>query len=308
MRTVGRLAAVLRYLPRRCAVNEFGILVYHRVAPVQADCARPTLNVSPDSFHEQITGLRRQGFCFLALRELLRRRAGNEALPPRTAIITFDDGFESIYEFAWPTLRDLNVPATVFVNTAYLGQQTPFPFDAWGQAYADVVPPVCYRPLTDAQCRNMADFGLIELGAHTHTHGDFRGRADAFRRDMQLCIDQLHERFGVARPSFALPFGKPSGGFADNSLIDVVRGLGLPCSLTTKAVTARLADSPYSWGRFNVYEWDTSQTLAAKLLGYYSWATLLAEGAVHWWKTRPRRTSRTAPHPERRQVAGGVHD
>ena len=63
-------------------------------------------------------------------------------------------------------------------------------------------------------------------------------------------------------------------GFTDFSLIEIVRSLGVRCSLTTEATCAQLSDSPYYWGRFNVYEWDTADTLAAKALGFYSWVPL----------------------------------
>ena len=308
MKAAGRVATVLRHLPRQRAENEFGILVYHRVAPLQPNCARPSFNVPPDCFREQITGLRRQGFTLLALQDVLKRTAENEPVPPRTVVITFDDGFESVYEFAWPTLRDLNVPATIFLNTGYLNRQTPFPFDAWGHAYTDTVPPVCYRPLTDAQCKEMAASGLIELGAHTHTHADFRGRVGEFRRDMQICLDQFQELFQITRPTFAFPFGKPNMGFAHKSSVEVVREFGLPCSLTTEAVSARTSDSPFSWGRFHAYEWDNSRTLAAKLLGYYSWAPLMAEGVVQWWKRQWRRSRQTAARTNLSQLAGDCYD
>src|SRR5262249_10814303 len=62
MKTAGQLASVLRHLPRKPSENEFGILAYHRVAPIQPNCPPPTINVTPDRFREQITGLLRQGF------------------------------------------------------------------------------------------------------------------------------------------------------------------------------------------------------------------------------------------------------
>jgi peptidoglycan/xylan/chitin deacetylase (PgdA/CDA1 family) len=292
MRMGGRLATVLRHVPRQQPGDEFGILIYHRVAPATVGCAPPTFNVPPDRFRDQIVGLRQQGFNFLPLQEVLQRRANGDSLPPRTTVITFDDGFESVYEFAWPTLGELKLPATIFLNTAYLDQQTPFPFDAWGQAYIKRVPPVHYRPLTVGQCAHMSATGLIELGAHTHTHADFRTQTHLFRNDMQVCLQHLQDVFGITTPTFAFPFGKPCLGFAQQKLVDIARELALPCSLTTEAIRARLTDSPFTWGRFNAYDWDTAQTLAAKLLGYYSWAPRLAEGVVQKWKQRRRPATR----------------
>ena len=48
--------------------------------------------------------------------------------------ITFDDGFENNYVNAWPVLKELNLPATIFVATKYLDSDVPFPFDDWSAA------------------------------------------------------------------------------------------------------------------------------------------------------------------------------
>jgi peptidoglycan/xylan/chitin deacetylase (PgdA/CDA1 family) len=154
----------------------------------------------------------------------------------------------------------------------------------------------------------MIDSDLVELGAHTHTHADFRNRDEEFRADMELCLEHFEKHFGITRPSFAFPFGKPSLGFARPSSINVARELGVTCALTTEAVSARTSDSPFSWGRFNVYDWDTSKTVAAKLLGYYSWAPLIAERAVQLWKKRPRYAALTAASFELCQLAGDCYD
>jgi peptidoglycan/xylan/chitin deacetylase (PgdA/CDA1 family) len=308
MKTAGQLASVLRHLPRKPSEDEFGILAYHRVAPIQPNCPPPTINVTPDRFREQITGLVRQGFKFLPLEEVLRKCAARESLPPRTTVLTFDDGFESVYEYAWPTLRELKIPSTIFLTTGFLNAQTPFPFDAWGRTYSEKIPPISYRPLSHSQCVEMIDSDLVELGAHTHTHADFRNRDEEFRADMELCLEHFEKHFGITRPSFAFPFGKPSLGFARPSSINVARELGVTCALTTEAVSARTSDSPFSWGRFNVYDWDTSKTVAAKLLGYYSWAPLIAERAVQLWKKRPRYAALTAASFELCQLAGDCYD
>ena len=107
-----------------------------------------------------------------------------EPIPRRTFVVTFDDGYESVYETAWPILKELSIPATVFIVTSYLDSGRPFVFDDWAAAGSAAAPAAAWRPLSTAQCNEMARDGLIELGSHTHTHADFRGRPEEFRRDL----------------------------------------------------------------------------------------------------------------------------
>lgn len=252
-----------------------GILLYHRVAPRQPDVPFPTMNVTPARFRAQITGLLRRGFQFQSLRKVLEAHQQGQPLPPRSAVLTFDDGFESVWTGAWPVLRELQVPATVFVSTAYLNRSEPFPFDPWGMAYHRQVKPESYRPLTMSQCQEMLDSGLVDLGPHTHTHRDFRGQPELFEQDLQLSIVYLESHFGITEQMFAFPFGRRKAGFSGEPLVEAARRAGVVCSLTTEAEPVDLKTDPFHWGRFNVYEWDNGATLAARLRGWYSWAPRL---------------------------------
>ena len=75
-----------------------------------------------------------------------------------------------------PVIVELQVPITVFICTAWLDDDSPMAFDAWGQQHHASVPAEGYRPLRRQQCRELLASGLVQLGAHTHTHHDFRNR------------------------------------------------------------------------------------------------------------------------------------
>jgi peptidoglycan/xylan/chitin deacetylase (PgdA/CDA1 family) len=276
-RLAGRASVGLSSLLGSRAGASLGILVYHRVAAAVPGVPRPALNVTPARFRGQLAGLRARGFQFWPLLRVLEHRARGVPIPPRTVVVTFDDGFASVCTGAWPVLQELHVPATVFVNTAYLDSGEPFPFDDWGKAQRQRVPAEAYRPLSTAQAREMARSGLVELGAHTHTHADFRGRPEEFRQDLQTCVEVLRQRFGLAEVTFAFPFGRRSLGYVSDALLEAARQTGVLCALTTEAVLVEPGSDPFGWGRFNAYDWDSGATLAAKLGGWYGWAPRLQE-------------------------------
>jgi peptidoglycan/xylan/chitin deacetylase (PgdA/CDA1 family) len=276
-RVAGEASAGLNHLLGSRAEASLGILVYHRVSPVVSDIVRPSMNVPPRRFQEQLTGLLGRGFSFWPLRQVLDYHERGLDIPPRTAVVTFDDGFEYVYTRAWPILRELQIPATVFVATAFLDSTHPFPFDTWALAYHGAIPPESYRPLTLDQCREMCRDGLVELGAHTHTHQDFRRRPEEFQRDLLTSVDVLRSRFGIEEPTFAFPFGRRYSGFSGDDLVKAARQAGVRCGLTTEADLVDPTTDPFGWGRFNAYDWDTAATLSAKLQGWYSWAPRLQE-------------------------------
>lgn len=259
------------------AADKLAILAYHRIAAPVPGLAAPTLNVSPRRFREQMFGLLRRGYEAWPLRQVLEHRAEQRPFPARAFVVTFDDAYESVYRNAWPTLQELRLPATVFLSTAYLDAEEPFPFDAWGVAYCDRAPPEAYRPLKAAQCRQMAAGHLVDLGSHTHSHADLRRRPEAFQRDVQRSVDELRARFGLARVAFAFPYGRIAQGFAGGELEAAARRAGVVCGLTTEAAPVEPGSDPFRWGRFCVCAWDTAATLAAKMEGWYGWAPRLQE-------------------------------
>jgi peptidoglycan/xylan/chitin deacetylase (PgdA/CDA1 family) len=243
-----------------------GILMYHRVAQQLCGISLPTWNVTPNKFEEQLSGLVASGFRAMALRDLLETVRLGQSIPHRTFAVTFDDGYENTYLEAWPILKSLQIPATIFLATSYLDSDAPFPFDDWQEAGALHVPKAAWRPLTTAQCLEMTESGLIELGAHTHTHADFYDDPVAFEDDMRECMAVLKDRFGVAEATFAFPFGRSQLG---SEFIDAARRLGILCALTTDPQLVRSDTDRHSWGRFEATQADTAITLAACLDGRY---------------------------------------
>jgi peptidoglycan/xylan/chitin deacetylase (PgdA/CDA1 family) len=253
-----------------------GILLYHRITERRRGMPEPTWNVTPDRFRCQLEGLLARGFVAWPLRRVLDHGARGLPVPPRTFVLTFDDGYENVYRHAWPVLCRLGVPATVFLATAFLDRGVPFPFDDWSAAGSDQVPPDAWRPLTTDQCREMAAGGLVELGAHTHTHVDFRGRPAALAQDLSRCVGIIRERFGLSDVTFAYPFGS-----SDPGLAAVARQAGLRCGLTVEPELVDPRSDPFAWGRFGVNQADTAATVAVRLDGWYGVARRL------WRRLRP---------------------
>ncbi|HVR28437.1 MAG TPA: polysaccharide deacetylase family protein [Thermoanaerobaculia bacterium] len=270
-RVAGTAGSALYEASGRRRSDGFGILMYHRVAPVVRGIEKPPWNVPPRQFRRQVEGLLEAGYRIWPLRRLIAAAESGRALPEKITAITFDDGYASVYLEALPVLESLALPATVFVATAYVGSAAPFPFDEWGSAWHGEALADTWRPLHWGECRVMEATGLIEIGTHTHIHRDFRGDPAALYADLERSIRRLGDELGRREPLFAFPYGAPELGFAAPELLGAAREAGVRCALTTEGAMVRQGSSPFGWGRFEVTAADTGSTLAAKLAGFYDW-------------------------------------
>ena len=100
------------------------VLTYHRVVPrkvVERQHIQPGMYMLEESFAAHIAYLRER-FTLISLDELLDLWQTNQFKSDRSyCVITFDDGWRDNYQFAFPILRKLAVPATIFLATDFIG-------------------------------------------------------------------------------------------------------------------------------------------------------------------------------------------
>lgn len=72
-----------------------------------------------DAFRRQLCFLK-ENFNVISLTEAIRFMRDGRTLGT-AAVITFDDGFQNVYSLAFPILRELGLPATVFLTTGFIG-------------------------------------------------------------------------------------------------------------------------------------------------------------------------------------------
>lgn len=132
-------------------------LIYHSVT----DRIKLELDLTYDLFRRQLYYLTNIGQIISYEQALAALQAGQTFEGP-TFVLTFDDGYLDFYTHVYPLLRQLQVPATLFVTTGFVEDQVPYPL--WGRNVGAVA------PVTWTMLGEMAASGLVTLGAHTHTH------------------------------------------------------------------------------------------------------------------------------------------
>jgi peptidoglycan/xylan/chitin deacetylase (PgdA/CDA1 family) len=109
------------------------VLMYHRVAPDdmagldawQRERSLPGIVVTPEVFDAQLAFLAKQ-YTPISIRQLTSHLESDAPLPPRSVVITFDDGWRDNYVYAYPLLRKHRIPATIFLATDYVGTSKRF--------------------------------------------------------------------------------------------------------------------------------------------------------------------------------------
>jgi len=126
-----RLHAPLSLL-RSLLIPEVKILAYHRIVDISENNKylydRELISASASDFEWQMNYIKKnyEPISFTQFTEYL---IGNTKLPKKAVLVTFDDGFNDNYHTAYPILKKLNVPATIFLSTGYIGGKETFWFD-----------------------------------------------------------------------------------------------------------------------------------------------------------------------------------
>ena len=165
--------------------NSASIFVYHRFG----ENKYPSTNVKMSQFNKHIDELISNNYNVLPLEEIVNSIIEKRKLPEKTIGISIDDAFMSIYENAWPILKNKEIPFTVFVSTG--------PVNSNSKNYMN------WR-----QIKELSDSG-VTIGHHTVNH------LHLVDKDKELIIDEIEnasndfmKNLGYVPSLFAYPYGE----------------------------------------------------------------------------------------------------
>ena len=93
------------------------ILFYHKISRPNPKAKVMDLYVTPYNFQRQMSYLKWRGYKTITLDELRGWLSSGKKLPARSIILTFDDGYEDNYTYAFPILKKIGFTATIFLIT-----------------------------------------------------------------------------------------------------------------------------------------------------------------------------------------------
>jgi len=107
------------------------VVNYHRIDDPNRkdfDSFIPNISATPDNFNRQLDYLAKW-FNVVSLKDVIAWLDGRKDLPAYAALITFDDGYLDNYTYAYPSLRQHNFPALIFLTTEHIGTDAHFYWD-----------------------------------------------------------------------------------------------------------------------------------------------------------------------------------
>lgn len=134
------------------------VLSYHEIA-TKDQALIPEYAVTPTMFVRQIDWLRNNGYRFVSIDDVLADESGKKSLPEKAVLITFDDGYRSVYDSAWPILKMFKIPAVVAVVCSWEDDKKQVNFDGKEIPRSKL--------MSWQQLRELSDSGLVEIGSHS---------------------------------------------------------------------------------------------------------------------------------------------
>ncbi len=195
-RNLAQLAGARReagswHLLMQLLVVRVSALMYHHIGFPSRDTAHASLTVSPRKFERHMRWLRWRGYTAITPAQWFAFHQAGGTFPKKSIILTFDDAYDDLMQYALPALKRQGFRAAVFVIT-----QLSLMGGAWERK----------KVMTEEQIREWAAQGM-EVGGHSRTHADLTTLSDAaLREEVNGSYLDLAEA-GLRPVSFAYPFG-----------------------------------------------------------------------------------------------------
>ena len=241
------------------------IIMYHHIMEQEEDAGDYV--ITPQEFENDLVYLKSKGYTGVTGAQLIEYAENGTPLPEKPVFITFDDGYESTYRYAFPLLKKHGFPAAVSIVGKFA--------DIYSGSIAK---DISYSQMNWQQIKELSDSGIIEIGNHTYDMHEANGSrkgcrinegeseeqyAAALADDIGRLQDKINVMTGKKPQIFAYPFG-----FFCRESVDTLKQMGIRLSLGCEEGTAYVSDSDslINMKRYNRAHGKTSEAFFKKIL------------------------------------------
>ena len=206
--------------------NHANILMYHRFG----ENKYPTTNTTIEQFISHTNELVKGNYDVIRLDKVIKGIKGETNLNDRSVSITIDDAYLSVYTKAWPILKKLNFPFTIFIST-------------------DVIDNNFSNYMSWDQIRELVDNGVLvgsQTKSHPHLH---RLSSKQILNEIEYSNRRFIKELGFKPTLFAYPYGE-----YDNKTIEIVQGSGFEAAFGQHSGVAHISAGIFELPRFALNE------------------------------------------------------
>lgn len=217
------------------------IWMLHRVVEQRSDVPEQReLEVTPDWLEQKILEYKSKGYSFISIDNLTTLNTQHSTLNTKKWVcITFDDGYRDNYTLAYPMLKRLNVPFTVYVTTGFIENQMSmwwYPNEQLG--------------ISTDELKALDNDPLCTIGAHTVSHP----KLDALSRKQQYQeIAESKQTLETLLGHEVRHFSFPHGAHNDNVLA-ICSETGFQTVVQSWGGPLRCGEHPCSLPRINMMQ------------------------------------------------------
>ena len=166
-------------------VNHASFIMYHRFG----DSRYPSTNIKKKQFIKHIDELLKPKYNVIGIEKAILAINNIELVKDRSVVITIDDAYSSVYEYAWPIFKKYNLPFTLFISTDVIDNKTPG-YMNW------------------EQIRTLRDNG-VTIGSQTKSHPHmFKLTTEKIIEELSISNKRFIDEIGSKPKFFAYPYGE----------------------------------------------------------------------------------------------------
>lgn len=267
------MADKIGFAPYPAMMADVPVLLYHSIVEEPGSY----LEVSPETFDAQMRFLAENGYHAVTTQELINYVYHGGELPDKPVLISFDDGYQNNYDYAWPILREHGLKATIYAIGVSVGH------DRYKDTQFEMTPHFGFE-----EARRMVESGVIDVQSHTYDMHqwppfesgdrirqtmaplegeDYDGYAAALSGDVAAYNQIAKKELGYEFTSLAFP-----GGDYTTLTEVLVHQAGIPVTMSTRTdsrnvLVRGLPQSLYALSRWSVTEETTQADLLELLNG-----------------------------------------
>lgn len=172
------------------------VIMYHHIQPlyISSEYNQEGLTVGVEYFDMHMSYLASQGYHTLSADQLVEALVTGQQLPPKSILVTLDDGYEDNYTYALPILDKYHIVANFMIPTGLVGTHSgDNTYVTWGEL------------------EKMAKDPLVHLYSHTVHHVDVGNSSKEIdEQEIGGAKQTLSQKLGVTSPIFTYPYGSTS--------------------------------------------------------------------------------------------------